>query len=130
MERIIRFIFGILIICFSIYGVQANTVPAKPLVNAALSDCVKTFPIGYEKLYYLTLSAVNEYYYNITEIQTRGGYIAFTTKNNRKFLATIVYVSSSKSMLKITPYNGVYDFTTEVPQNIFKYIETYQTKNF
>ena len=33
-------------------------------------------------------------------------------------------------MLKITPYNGVYEFALSVPQDIFKYIETYQTKSF
>ena len=130
MERIIRLLLIFLIAIFSLCSVQAETVNVKQLVQVSLSDCVKTFPIGYEKLFYLTLAAANEFDYKIVEIQTRGGYIAFTTKNNKKFLATIVYVSSGKSMLKITPYNGVYEFALSVPQDIFKYIETYQTKSF
>lgn len=130
MERIVKLIFVVFILCFSVCAVQADNTTVKPPVAASLSDCVKTFPIGYEKLYYLTLAATNEFDYQITEIQTRGGYIAFTTKNNQKFLASIIYVSASKAMLKITPYNGVYNFPSDIPQNFFKYIETYQAKNF
>jgi len=98
--------------------------------QAVMSDCIKTFPIGFEKLYYLTLAAANEYNYNIDEIQTKSGYIVFSIAGKRKFLASIIYVSSSKSMLKITPYDGIYNFTTETPQNIFKYVELNQNKTF
>jgi len=93
------------------------------------SNCVKTFPIVYEKLYYLTLCAVNEYNYQIKEIQTRGGYIVFTA-NNKKILGTIVYVSSNKSMLKLTPYNTNETFSVYIPQNIFKYVDDNKAKNF
>ena len=99
------------------------------VVNPELSNCIKTYPIAYDKLYFLTLAGINEYNYQIKELQTKGGYIIFET-GNRKFLASIVYVSSAKSMLKITPYSGNYDFKIEIPQNIFKYIETYQNQKF
>ena len=94
-----------------------------------MSQCIKTFPVSYDKLYYLTLSGINENNYSIKELQTKSGYIVFET-GNRKYLASIVYVSSANAMLKITPYSGNYDFPLEVPQSVFKYIETYQAAKF
>ena len=130
MERIIKFLvllFLIFIPCLPVISAPAAQTSQQ---QAVLADCVKTFPVGFEKVYYLTLSAVNEYNYTINEIQTKSGYIVFTTNTKRKFLASIVYVSSSKSMLKITPFDGVYNFACEIPQKIFKYIELNQSKNF
>lgn len=122
MERVIKFMV-------LLFLGMALHLPVYAQVHE-LSECIKTFPIGYEKLYYLTLSAVSEYNCAIDEIQTKGGYIIFKTENKQKFLASIVYVSASKSMLKITPCDGNYDFTQEILQKIFSYIEQYQTKNF
>lgn len=128
MERIIKFILVLFLCLLPTVPTLADTV--QPVRQAVLSDCVKIFPIGFEKLYYLTLASTNEYNYNINEIQSKAGYIVFTTNTKRKFLASIVYVSSSKSMLKITPYDGIYNFTTDVPQKMFKYIELNQSKSF
>jgi hypothetical protein len=100
------------------------------LLFVAIIGLCSIAPIGYEKLFFLTLASTNEYDYNIDEIQTKGGYIVFNTSSNQKFLATIVYVSSTKSMLKITPYNNSYSFSKEIPQKVFNYIETNQSKSF
>ena len=127
MERIIKLLF-ILIIMFCPLSCIANTTYSAPQ-QAELSNCIKTFPIGYEKLYYLTLAGINEYDYVINEIQSKGGYISFTA-NKRKYLATVTYVSSQKAMLKITSYDGKYNFTTQIPNNLFKYIEKYQETGF
>jgi len=132
MERIIKSVFilvigflsGVMPVC-SAEQVQQNKIPQAEFQT----HCVKTFPIGYEKLYYLTLCAINEYNYQIKEIQTKGGYILFVA-NSKKILGTIVYVSSSKSMLKLTPYDSEDSFSIYIPQNIFKYIEDNKNKNF
>lgn len=108
-------------------SVQNPAAAAKP--NTEFSTCTKTFPVGVEKLFYLTLSAANEYDYKIKEIQTKSGYIIFET-GYRKFLASVIYVSSEKSMLKITPYSGNYDFSPEVVQKVFNYITQYQNTQF
>lgn len=130
MERIIKYFFVIICLLYcSALSYAETAVPVKVEQKIELSQCVKTFPIAYDKLYYLTLAAANEYNYNLKEIQTRGGYIVFET-GNRKYLASVIYVSSAKSMLKITPYSGDYNFSVEIPQNIFKYIELYQNNKF
>lgn len=128
MERIIKLIVVLFLCILPCMSVSAETMQQNRQV--VLSDCIKTFPIGFEKLFYLTLASTNEYNYNINEIQSKAGYIVFTTNTKRKFLASIVYVSSSKSMLKITPYDGVYNFSIDIPQKFFKYIELNQAKSF
>ena len=130
MERTIKLITCIIFSIIILLPVNAaNTQNATASTKTELTNCVKTFPIGYEKLFYLALAGMNEYDYQIKEVQSKGGYIVFIT-NNQKFLASIVYVSSTKSMLKITSFNGDYNFSSEIPQKLFKYIETNQTKTF
>lgn len=97
---------------------------------ATTTDCIKTFPIGFEKLYYLTLAGINQYNYKIKEMQTKSGFIIFTDNNNKTFLASIIYVSSTKSMLKLTPCDNTYNFTIHTPTNMFNYIEANQLKTF
>ena len=132
MERIIGIIIIIFAFClFCPNNVMAELPPAEQqtVVQPTPTDCVKTFSIPYDKLFYLTLAATNEYNYKIKEIQTKSGYIIFET-GYRKYLASIVYVSSEKSMLKITPYSGNYDFPINVPKTVFKYIEQYQGQSY
>ncbi|MCR5265844.1 MAG: hypothetical protein K6E29_04535 [Cyanobacteria bacterium RUI128] len=130
MERIIKILTVLLFLGVFVVPVYSNpAVSDTQVVKPELSNCIKIYPIPYDKLYFLTLTGINEHNYQIKEIQTKGGYIVFEI-GNRKFLASIVYVSSSKSMLKITPYSGNYDFPVDVPQNIFKYIETYHNQKF
>lgn len=128
MERIIKLLlilaFGLFLPVFAetqqpVQNVQQPAQVKKP----ELMDCVRTFPLAYDKLFYLTLAGLNEYNYKIKEIQTKSGYIIFET-GYRKYLVSIVYVSAQKSIIKITPYSGNYDFNPAVPQNVFKYIET------
>ena len=129
MERIVK-LFSIIVFAFAlVLPVYSEPVNTTHTVKPELTNCIKTFPIAFDKLYFLTLAGLNEHNYQIKEIQTKGGYIIFET-GYRKYLASIVYVSSSKSMLKITPYSGNYDFPVEVPQNVFKYIETYQNQKY
>ena len=129
MERTIKILLLIVLSFGFGIPVYSDTVDVPVQAQIDISQCIKTYPVSYDKLYYLTLAGVNEYNYSIKEIQTRGGYIIFET-GNRKYLASIVYVSSAKSMLKITPYSGNYDFPLGVVQNIFKYIDTYQNVKF
>ena len=135
MERVIKFlVLTTLILCFIPVSYAENQpfdgVPqVKDLPRTEFSECIKTFPVTVEKLYYLTLAATNEHNFEIREMQTKAGYIIFET-GYRKFLASIIYVSANKSMLKITPYSGNYDFSPDIPKKVFSYIETYQNSKF
>lgn len=127
MERISKWLLSIFLIFGVCLPVFAEPAPVK---TATTTDCIKTFPIGYEKLYYLTLAATNQFNYTIKELQTKSGYIMFADNKNKVFLASVIYVSSSKSMLKLAPCDNTYSFTVETPNNIFRYIEENQQKTF
>ena len=118
------FAIGFGVVCYA-----DEVKPAAEVNNPELLDCVKTFPIPYDKLFYLTLTGVSANNFELKEMQTKSGYIIFET-GYRKFLASIVYVSSMKSMLKITPYSGNYDFDPSVPKKMFSYVEMYQNVKF
>ena len=126
MERIVKTLIvlslGLFIPAFADTQQVAQSPQQVQAQKTELMKCVRTFELPYDKLFYLTLAGLNEYNYKIKEIQTRSGYIIFET-GYRKFLASIVYVSSQKSILKITPFSGNYDFNPTVIQNIFKYID-------
>lgn len=127
MKKIVLFFVFFILTAVPVYSETVSSSTAKQVYD--VNECVKTFPVGYEKLYYLTLAAINHYNYNIEEIQTKNGYILFS-KNNREFLAVIVYVSNNKSLLKITPADCKYNFSSELTQGLFNYIETYYSKSF
>lgn len=126
MERIVKTLIvlslGLFIPAFADTQQAVQSPQQTQVQKTELMKCVRTFELPYDKLFYLTLAGLNEYNYKIKEIQTRSGYIIFET-GYRKFLASIVYVSSQKSILKITPFSGNYDFNPTVIQNIFKYID-------
>lgn len=129
MERIVLTLFLIFGFCpFSLANTPVTTTV--PTQMATPTDCVRSFPIGYEKLYYLTLAGTNQLNYQIKEMQTKGGFIVFVDNNNKMFLASIIYVSSTKSMLKLAPCDNAYNFTISTPNNLFNYIEANQLKTF
>lgn len=133
MERVkfvIVVIFVSMLCCPSVHAADMKSdMPAQVVVHPAPTDCVKTFQIPFDKLFYLTLAATNEFDYVIKEIQSKSGYIIFET-GYRKYLASIVYVSSDKSILKITPYSGNYDFPACVVKNMFEYVDKYKEQKY
>ena len=99
---VIFFILSICACCAEPVQVGAQPQAAPPITqpqNVAFEACTKMFAINKEKLFYLTLGAVNANRFNIEEIQTQNGYIIFSAANN-KYLATImVYSKSSDNAL-------------------------------
>jgi len=90
--------------------------------NVSFETCNKLFNIPAEKLFYLSISGINANRFQIDEIQSKTGYILFTAVN-KQFLASIVKIDNTKSVLKITPTNNLYYFPPGIVLNIFKYIE-------
>ena len=72
----------------------------------------------------MAIASVNANKFQIEEIQSKTGYILFTAVN-KQYLASIVSVDSTHSMLKITPTNNNYFFPPGVVLNFFKYIDLY-----
>ena len=111
----------------NVFAENLNTPDNKEVVsmiqsqNIAFEDCTKMFAVNKEKLFYLTLAAVNANRFAIEEIQTSNGYIIFTAANN-KYLATIAGIDANNSILKITPCNDIYFFPPGVILGIFKYV--------
>lgn len=90
--------------------------------NSDFSKCVKTFNFPVEKLFYMSILAINANHFEIEELQSKMGYILFKAAN-KNFLMSVVKVDAEHSMLKITPADNVYFFPYGVVYNIYKYID-------
>lgn len=100
----------------------AQTVPPVVPQPVDFSNCSKFFKLDSQKLFNLSLAAVNANRFSIDEIQSRSGYVLFTAAQ-RQFLLSVISIDSQTSMLKITPSNNVYYFPVGIVQNMFKYVE-------
>jgi len=125
-----RYIFILLTLIFVSANVFANENGATQIQNPAVSfqniqyeDCSKIYNINKEKLFYLSVGAINSSKYKLEEIQTQNGYIIFSTGKN-KYLLTIAGIDNENSILKITPCNNLYYFQPVIISDIFKYIES------
>lgn len=90
--------------------------------NVEFEKCTKQYNLPPEKLYYLTAGAINANRFEIEELQSKTGYILFKAVG-KEFLASIVKLSTQKSLLKITPTDGNYYFAPGIVSNTFKYID-------
>ena len=121
-----RFFLVLLILCsFSIPVIAENQPSLSTLVsvqNVPFEQCTKIFKINNENLFFLTIAAINANRFNINEIQSKKGYILFSAVG-REFLANVVKIDSSNSILRITPVNNIYYFQPGIVLNIFRYIE-------
>ena len=125
LRLLILAIFSIVNIC---YAESIQNQPQQQMVqsitqpqNIAFENCTKMFGVNKEKLFYLSLAAVDANKFGIDEIQTSNGYIIFTAANN-KYLATIAGIDANNSILKITPCNDIYYFPPGVILGMFKYV--------
>ena len=129
MERTIKFLFSFLLV-LTLAAVPANAdegLPVSTLItpqNVDFKTCTRTYILPADKLFYMAIASVNANKFNIEEIQSKTGYILFTAVN-KQYLASIVSVDSTHSMLKITPTNNNYFFPPGVVLNFFKYIDLY-----
>lgn len=90
--------------------------------SVAFEDCTRTFNMNSDRLFYLTLAAVNANRFEIKEIQSKTGYVLFSAVG-KEFLASIVSIDKYRSMLKITPANNNYFFAPGIVLNMYKYID-------
>lgn len=129
MKKILLVIF---ILCFLWRGcAEGASAPVQSLPTTPpqvqpqpvdFRNCSKYFRMDSQRLFYLTLAAVNANRFRIDEIQSKSGYILFSAAQ-KQFLASVITIDSKNSMLKITPCNNIYYFPIGIVQNMFKYIE-------
>lgn len=99
----------------------AQTQP-QPATYATYQSCIRQYQLPSEKLYYLSLAAVNSSKFEILEMQSRSGYILFEA-NEKEFLLSIMKKDNKTSFVKITPADNNYSFSVTLPQRIFSYID-------
>ncbi len=130
MERVIKYILLVIsfVFIFSSFPVKAEEgMPLSTLItpqNVNFNNCTRTYILPADKLFYMAIASANANRFEIDEIQSKTGYILFTAVN-KQYLASIVEVDSTHSMLKITPTNNNYFFPPGVVLNFFKYIDLY-----
>ncbi|MFR1671728.1 MAG: hypothetical protein ACLSWI_02150 [Candidatus Gastranaerophilaceae bacterium] len=127
MDRLKYFLISILFVVMgTVQSVYADEVlNLSTLVTpqeVSFNTCTKFYSMPADKLFYLTMASINANRFSIDEIQSKTGYILFTAVN-KQFLASIVKMDSSRTLLKITPTNNVYYFPPGVVLNIFKYVD-------
>lgn len=127
MDRLKYFLISILFVVMgTVQSVYADEVlNLSTLVSpqeVSFNTCTKFYSMPADKLFYLTMASINANRFSIDEIQSKTGYILFTAVN-KQFLASIVKMDSSRTLLKITPTNNVYYFPPGVVLNIFKYVD-------
>lgn len=123
MERIIK----LSVFLFLVFGVL---LPAKAddstyLVtpqNVEFKLCTRTYIITPEKLFYMAIAAAKENRFTVDEIQSKTGYILFTAAG-KQYLASVLKVDDTHSMIKITPVNNNYFFAPGIVLNFFRYID-------
>lgn len=101
--------------------VTPSPAPVQPQ-PVDFASCNKFFKFDSQKLFYLTLAAVNANRFSINEIQSKSGYVLFSV-GQKQFLAKVIHIDAKNSMLKITPTNNTYFFPIGIVQNMFKYVE-------
>ena len=129
MERAIKFLFTFLFVSVlaAVPSYADESLPVSTLITpqkVEFKTCTRTYILPAEKLFYMAIASVNANKFQIEEIQSKTGYILFTAVN-KQYLASIVSVDSTHSMLKITPTNNNYFFPPGVVLNFFKYIDLY-----
>lgn len=90
--------------------------------NVDYNLCTRNYILTPEKLFYMAIASINANRFTIDEIQSKTGYILFTAVGCQ-YLASVVKVDSSKSMLRITPTSNNYFFAPGIVLNVFRYID-------
>ena len=114
---------------FNLCAYAEETLPVQPAQTPAVvsytnyRDCIKLYKVSSKKLFFLTLSAVNENKFRLLEMQSRNGYIIFD-EDGREFLLNVMKKDNNYTFLRLTPADNNYYFSPTIPQKIFNYIES------
>lgn len=127
MERIIKLLFTTLLVLMlgasNVWAEESMSLSTMVTPqNVDYNLCTRNYILTPEKLFYMAIASINANRFTIDEIQSKTGYILFTAVG-RQYLASVVKVDSSKSMLRITPTSNNYFFAPGIVLNVFRYID-------
>ncbi|MCI1273857.1 MAG: hypothetical protein LKG27_05430 [Clostridiaceae bacterium] len=124
IKKVILTIFSLLCLVIPTFADDSTmTLSNFTSVQTVSPDiCSKLYQTSTEKLFYLTIAAINANNFKVDEIQSKTGYILFTAVG-KQYLATIAKFSSASAILKISPVNNIYYFQPGIVLNMFKYID-------
>ena len=129
MERAVKIFISVLlfVILCATPAMSEDSLLLSNLVtpqNVNFNICTRTYILPQDKLFYMAIASANANNFDVEEIQSKTGYILFTAVN-KQYLASVVKVDDTHSMLKITPTNNNYFFPLGVVLNFFRYIDLY-----
>lgn len=101
---------------------QINVTSLVTPQNVDFKICTRTYIMPAEKLFYMAIASAKENRFNVDEIQSKTGYILFTAVG-KQYLASVLKVDSTHTILKITPTNNNYFFAPGIVLNFFRYID-------
>lgn len=90
--------------------------------NVDFKTCTRTYIMPAEKLFYMAIASAKENKFTVDEIQSKTGYILFTAVG-KQYLASVLKIDDTKTLLKITPANNNYFFAPGIVLNFFRYID-------
>lgn len=127
MERTIKLLFTTLLVLMlgtsNVWAEESMSLSTMVTPqNVDYNLCTRNYILTPEKLFYMAIASINANRFTIDEIQSKTGYILFTAVG-RQYLASVVKVDSSKSMLRITPTSNNYFFAPGIVLNVFRYID-------
>ena len=86
---------------------------------STFEECYKIFPVDADNLYMASLNVLsNNSRFEISEIQTKNGYILFST-NGKYYLLTVTKRYKNQSEVKVLPQNSDYTQGSSIAVNIF-----------
>lgn len=101
---------------------QSNMTALVTPQNVDFKICTRTYIMPAEKLFYMAIASAKENRFTVDEIQSKTGYILFTAVG-KQYLASVMKVDSTHTILKITPTNNNYFFAPGIVLNFFRYID-------
>lgn len=102
----------ILVICFLIL----------PVFAGVLDECYKIYPADADNLFMASLNVLSDNKYEISEIQSKNGYILFLA-GSKYYLLTITKRYKNQSEIKILPQNSDYSQGSSVATAIFNLLD-------
>lgn len=87
-----------------------------------IKDCLRTYSISSDKLFYVALSAITNSNYKILEIQSNSAKVLFQAES-KEFLLSVARQDNQRSLIKIAPANNSYIFPNTIVKRIYSYID-------
>lgn len=93
-----------------------------------IQDCVRTYAVPNEKLFYIALSAINSSNYKIVEIQSSTATVLFNV-SSKEFLLSVSRKDANNSFVRITPADNNYNFPNTIVKRIYSYMDLNNSAN-